>query len=129
MLSRERKRDEGNSASIGFFGRAHGVESIKGSEMWQEIAVLDYPRLGMLLGFSGIVAMAAIAISAIVSSQWRKVRQAEIEASLKAQMLEQGLSAEEIERVICAYPRARRKDYMNQVFAQMDKNCNRRVPI
>ncbi|MFO0946147.1 MAG: hypothetical protein U1D30_09415 [Planctomycetota bacterium] len=97
--------------------------------MWQEIAQLDYARLGILLGFTGIVALASIVISAIVATQWRKVRQSEIEASLKAQMLEQGLSAEEIERVICADPRGRRKEWVNQVFAHLDKNCSRKVPV
>lgn len=36
----------------------------------------------------------------IYSVQWRKVRIAEMELSLKSQMIERGMSAEEIERVL-----------------------------
>jgi hypothetical protein len=45
---------------------------------------------------------ALIAITAIVSAQWRKVRQTELEIGLKQDMLNRGMSAEEIERIIHA---------------------------
>lgn len=77
--------------------------------MLNVIQQLDLPRLGILVGFTAIVSGAAIAISAILSHNWRKVRQSEIDAALKAQMLEQGLSAQEVEQVISASPRGRRK--------------------
>jgi hypothetical protein len=39
-------------------------------------------------------------IIAFVANQWRKVRQAEVEGALKQDMLQRGLSVDEIERVI-----------------------------
>ena len=48
------------------------------------------------------IAGAIIAVTAIVAVQWRKVRQADFEASLKHDMLNRGMSAEDIERVIKA---------------------------
>ncbi len=38
----------------------------------------------------------------VVAKQWRKARESEMEASLKAEMIKQGRSAEEIERVLRA---------------------------
>jgi SOS response regulatory protein OraA/RecX len=43
-----------------------------------------------------------IALTAILTSQWRKHRQTELEMSLKHEMLNRGFSAEEIERVVKA---------------------------
>ena len=55
------------------------------------------------------IMLGAIAIVAVI--QWRKYRQAEIEAplkqqiiDLKQQMIERGMSADEIERVLNAQP-------------------------
>lgn len=48
------------------------------------------------------LAIAAISIVPIVSSYWSKTRRAEIDAELKLRMLELGMSAEEIERVLKA---------------------------
>jgi len=50
--------------------------------------------LGSILGI-GIVVIAVVAIN-----QWRKVRIAEIEATLKQQMLDRGMTSEEIVRVL-----------------------------
>jgi hypothetical protein len=49
-----------------------------------------------------IVGGITIAIIAIVSSAWQKNRQVEVEAALKQDMLNRGMSAEDIERVIKA---------------------------
>jgi hypothetical protein len=43
-----------------------------------------------------------VGIIAIVAHQWRNLRQAEVEAALKQDMLNRGLSVEEIERVVRA---------------------------
>ncbi|HEV3115898.1 MAG TPA: hypothetical protein VGY58_02515 [Gemmataceae bacterium] len=37
---------------------------------------------------------------AVVAKQWRKAREAEIEASLKAELIKQGRSAEEIDKIL-----------------------------
>jgi hypothetical protein len=57
---------------------------------------------GELIGLIAVVSGALIAITAILSGQWRRVRQTEIEASLKHDMLARGLSAEDIERILKA---------------------------
>ena len=49
-----------------------------------------------------VVCGALIALTAIISSQWRKHRQTELEASLKHDMLNRGFTAEDIERVVKA---------------------------
>jgi hypothetical protein len=41
-------------------------------------------------------------IVGVIAKQWRKAREAEIEASLKAELIKQGRSADEIERVLKA---------------------------
>lgn len=48
-----------------------------------------------------------IAVTAIVSSQWRRVRVMEEISALKQVMLEQGMSAEDIATVIKASPKSR----------------------
>jgi hypothetical protein len=57
--------------------------------------VLMIPILPMLCG-------TLIAIIAIISHAWRKHRQSEMEMALKQDMLNRGMSAEDIERVIVA---------------------------
>ncbi len=61
--------------------------------------------LGFLLGSLGIIAVTTIAVSAILGSKWKKVRQYEEINALKLQMLERGMSAEEIKEVVSASPR------------------------
>jgi hypothetical protein len=48
-----------------------------------------------------VCGMLGTAIS-VIAKQWRKAREAEIEASLKAELIKQGRSAEEIEKVLRA---------------------------
>lgn len=57
-------------------------------------------ELVLLLTLSSIGG--AIAITAIVVSQWRATREAAYNARLKQLMIERGMSAEEIERVVQA---------------------------
>ena len=55
--------------------------------------------------FIGLVAVAGglvIAVIAIIASYWRSVRVAEIEGSLKQQMLDKGMTAADIEKVLNA---------------------------
>jgi hypothetical protein len=64
---------------------------------------------GQLTGLVAVVMGPLIAIVAIVSASWARVRRnelqahiAEMEAALKQQMIERGMSADEIERVLAA---------------------------
>jgi uncharacterized membrane protein YciS (DUF1049 family) len=51
----------------------------------------------------GVLFIIGVTIFAVVAvCQWRKVRVAEIEATLKQQMLDRGMSADEIVRVLAA---------------------------
>ena len=59
-----------------------------------------------------VIAVGTMAVSVIPSlaTQWRKTRVAEAEAGLKAQMIERGMSVDEIERVLAAGKRPGRGD-------------------
>jgi hypothetical protein len=71
------------------------------SRMIQE---LDKEHLALMIPFIAILSGVAIACTAIITQHIRKTREAEWLASLKSQMLEQGLSPEDIERVLAAGP-------------------------
>ena len=67
-----------------------------------------------MIGLAGVVAGPLVAIVAIVCAAWAKVRRAEskahiaeVEAALKQQMIERGMSADEIERVMAAGQKSR----------------------
>src|ERR1043166_5292292 len=64
----------------------------------------------VIVGLTMMISITAILI-AVPFENWRKVRQAEVEASLKHTMLERGMSAEEIATVINAGTRAARRNY------------------
>lgn len=49
-----------------------------------------------------VLAVFAVPISAIVVNAWQKVEKARAENELKRNMIQRGMSAEEIERVISA---------------------------
>lgn len=57
---------------------------------------------GELIGLTAVIAGPLIAIVAVISNQWRRVRVAEVEAALKQQMLDKGMSAAEIAQVMTA---------------------------
>jgi hypothetical protein len=52
------------------------------------------------IGIIGLIGATIVAIIGFI--QWRKVRIAEMEATLKQQMLDRGMSADEITRVLAA---------------------------
>ena len=56
--------------------------------------------LGAILGTLGIIAGMSIAITGIVAAQWRAVRQTEDANALKQDMLDRGMSADEIATVM-----------------------------
>jgi SOS response regulatory protein OraA/RecX len=57
---------------------------------------------GDFIGLVAVVGGLTIPVVAILATQWRRVRIAEMEASLKQQMLDKGMSAAEIEQVMKA---------------------------
>ena len=65
--------------------------------MWELLAKFE---AGELIALAAVIGGALIAIFAVVSYQWGRVRVAELETSLKQQMLEKGMSADEIEQVM-----------------------------
>lgn len=53
-----------------------------------------------------IVCGCLVAVVATVAKQWRKAREAELEAALKADLIKQGRSGEEIEKILRASAKA-----------------------
>ena len=49
-----------------------------------------------------IAMIAVVCIVSVIAVQWRRVRVAEADATIKARMIEKGYSADEIERVLHA---------------------------
>jgi SOS response regulatory protein OraA/RecX len=57
---------------------------------------------GELIGLVAVVMGPLVAIVAVLATQWRKVRIAEMEATLKQQMLDKGMTPDQIEQVMNA---------------------------
>ena len=57
---------------------------------------------GQLIGLVGVIGGLLVAALAVVITQWRRVRLAEMETGLKQQMLEKGMSPAEIGQVMNA---------------------------
>jgi hypothetical protein len=57
---------------------------------------------GMLLGALGIIGGISVAITKVVSSHYRKTQLDEMEATLKMEMIQRGMSADEIDKVLGA---------------------------
>jgi hypothetical protein len=66
--------------------------------MWEPFA--KTPEL--LIPLAAIVCGAIVGLVAIIAHQWRAVRRTEMELALKQDMLNRGLSVEEIERILRA---------------------------
>jgi hypothetical protein len=63
--------------------------------------------LGAILGTLGILGGTGIAVTAIITDTWRRVRQTEDNNALKQSMLDRGMSADEIATVMKAAPEKR----------------------
>lgn len=63
--------------------------------------------LAVILGTAGMATAVLISLGVVIVREWRKVRQMECETSLKQEMLDRGMSAEEIATVISASRRSR----------------------
>ena len=57
---------------------------------------------GELIGLIAVVGAMLVAAIKVIAGSWQRTRCTEIEASLKHDMLERGMSADEIERVLKA---------------------------
>jgi hypothetical protein len=55
-----------------------------------------------LIPIIGIVAGCTVGLAAVIANNWRSVRRAEVEAALKQDMLNRGMTVEQIERVVRA---------------------------
>ncbi len=66
---------------------------------------MEYSFFALLVTVLGIPLLISIAvISVVYIIQWKRVRQAQIEADLKKEMIERGMSADEIVKVLQASP-------------------------
>lgn len=65
---------------------------------------LEVPQFAMLLGMVVVVCSLIAKVSTSFFNNWRRVRQSEIEAALKEQMLDRGMSATEIEQIMACHP-------------------------
>jgi len=89
--------------------RRSDVEQLSLLEIFKQAIEKDpVPVLGIIFGcLSGV----AIVMTTVITAAWRSVRVRDAELDLKQQMLEKGMSADEIERVMkaSAYPSRRRR--------------------
>jgi hypothetical protein len=69
---------------------------------------------GELIGFVAVVGGLLCGMLAIVMDFWHKIRKAEIAAALKRDMLQRGMSAQEIQTVLVAGLKSSRKDRRGQ---------------
>jgi uncharacterized membrane protein YcjF (UPF0283 family) len=67
---------------------------------WWEMLFLSHPQ--HLVALVGLAALTIIAVVALITTQWRRIRQTEAQARLKEQMIQRGYSAQEIIAVINA---------------------------
>lgn len=95
------------------------------SSLLTQIMSMDLPHLGIVIGMVAIVGFFLTTILIVGLVQWRKVRQSDIEANLKAQMLEQGMTAADIEQVVEAGRKKRRSwaDLAHQLHEKHHKRC------
>jgi hypothetical protein len=67
----------------------------------QTASFLDRPT-GELMGLAFLVGLIAFILICTIGYVWHQFRKSDIEASLKHEMLQRGMSADEIERVLAA---------------------------
>ncbi len=90
---------------------------------------LSQQSAGQLIGLTAVVMGPLIAITAVASAAWARVRRAELQARaaesdavLKQQMIERGMSADEIVRVLEAGQKPAAKLARDDARSQL---CNR----
>jgi hypothetical protein len=80
------------------------VEGLTAEDISMQLADLEQETLlglcGMLLGAIAIVGGIAVAIAVVVSTHYRKTQLDEMEATLKMEMIQRGMSADEIAKVL-----------------------------
>lgn len=72
-----------------------------------QFMAMDMAHLGIVIALVSIIGAILMIVLIVATVQWRKVRVADTEANLKMQMLEQGMSAADIQTVIDAGRRKR----------------------
>lgn len=65
-------------------------------------SIMDREVIPLLIPIIAIVCGCTVAAIGIIAHNWRRARKAELDASLKAEMLRRGMSVDEIERVLKA---------------------------
>ena len=63
---------------------------------------LDPDKLAFVLPAFVVACVLLVGIVRIISDAWERIRRAQIESDLKLDMLDRGLSAEDIERIVNA---------------------------
>lgn len=79
------------------------MDIVAGSNVYDLLS--DDNFVGVLI--CGIVGL--VAITAIIAWQWRRIRVTEAEVALKSQMIAQGYTAEQVEKVLSAGLQTARK--------------------
>jgi len=88
--------------------------------------LLDKFNAGQLIGLVSVLGAVLVAITAVVTFQWRRVRVAELEAALKQNMLDKCMSASDIAHVINA---GKELDSDSQVGATGDAAVDRAAVV
>ena len=76
------------------FNWAHGESFMLADSIWE--MVFDMPQIAVIMG-------CLVPIVGIIASCWYKAQRARSENELKRSMVERGMSADEIERVMAAH--------------------------
>ncbi len=78
--------------------------------MLQDFVELDHGRMGLVIALIAIVGAMVTVLSSIIAFQWRRAREAEIDAQLKIHMLEMGIKPEEVALILEAGKKGKRRD-------------------
>jgi ABC-type amino acid transport substrate-binding protein len=95
--------------AVGFSSRFFNLRGgIAMESIIQSLSKDEGILLGALLGSLALLAGTVISVAVTVAINWRMVRQTEDNNALKQSMLEMGMSADEIAKVVSATPERRR---------------------
>jgi hypothetical protein len=80
---------------------AHLHSSTDGAPAMHDL-LASKDAMAMIGGIGFCICIAVIAIGCTIAVQWRKVRQVEIEAALKKEILDRGMSADDVIKILGA---------------------------
>ncbi|MBY0586120.1 hypothetical protein K2X85_03025 [bacterium] len=95
--------------------------------MLEQFIELDHGRMGLVIALIAIIGSMLTVLLAIISYQWRKAHEADLDAQLKIQMLEMGMKAEEVALVLEAGRRGRKRD-VKGIVADWRRKLDQRAP-